>query len=346
MSLIVKTGHLRGYADQIDQNRSGAVASMRTYCAQYCADTTGLTGLLTPARWAVESSSEALLTFLGGADRGLWLTAYDLRLTADNYDRADAAAADRLWTTGRTWNLPADHREQDVVVVTNGFSAGAAVRLVVPTERRDSESAKESVYGLLGHINDIVKWVTGYDLLAEALPLVLGEWGTLRRIAEAMGELERGAEQVADNLEHGMDLLSAHWTGDAGSASTAFDYHMRDRLIRGFGALANVFKAYQQTYEWIANAYEYIINSFLLALNFYTARIKKAVATLATTDSLGKAAWSLLQLVLTVVDLIKDTGRVIELQTKMFASSIEMMVANLHSMYEIFGGDLTVFTEA
>lgn len=344
MALTVETGYLRGFADQIDGTRTGALSVLKAYCTTHCGNTEGLHGFLDLAQVQVESNTKAFLKLMDGADRGLWLTAYDLRQTADDYDRADVAAADRLWTSGRTWERPKGYQEHDVVTKA-GFSKGATVNLAVPSERHDSKYAKESVFEALGLVNDIVAKFTGIDLLGEAMPIVFGEWGVLRRIAEAHDEMERGFDLIAQDLTEGMDCLSSHWTSDGGGASSAFDYHIRERWIKGFRMLANFSNSAQQTYEWIANAYEDIVNSFLLALNFYAVRIRKAFVALGTATG-PKLLWNLYQLVSSTLQLIEDTLRLLYMQTKMFCSAFEMWVANIHFFYNVLCGDQDVFKEA
>lgn len=345
MGLSVETSYLRGYAAQLDGNRTGVLAELRAYCAAYCGDTAGLDGTLTPARCAVDSMSDGFLRAMDGAERGLRNTADALRLTADRYDSSDAAAAGRLWTTGRTGELPRGYAERDVVVMTRGFSAGATVNLAVPPERHDAKRAKESLASLLGDINSIVQWITGKDVLGAAMPIVFGEWGVLRRIAQACDELERGYDRVAQDLADGVDLVSAHWTGDGPGASTVFDYHMREQWIRGFKALANVANGAQQSCEWIANAYEYLVHVFLMALDRYTKGMRASIRAL-TAPNPAQGMWHLLQLATDVLDLADDTIRMICMQTEVFASSIEMLAANLHGMADIFSGGVDVFDRA
>ncbi len=346
MSLVVHTAYLRGYADQIEGECHGALATVSAYHLAYCADGEGLDGLLAVAREAVHSQARAFTTLIDGAGHGLTLTAYDLRRTAGDYDRSDAASADRLWLDGRTWQLPAGYREVDPATVSSGFSTGASLNLVVPAPRHDAQSAKESVYSLLGTVNTIVKWVTGRDLLAEAMPIVFGEWGDLRRIAAGYDEVERAFDLIAQDLTDGMDCLSPHWTGDPGGASTAFDYHLRQRWIPGFRALANAANAAQQTCEWMADAYEYVVNAFLLALNFYARRIVGAYRALCVAVSPLAFWYRLHQLVSGLVGLVTDTIRMIYQQTKAFGAAVEMMVANLTFMFDLARGDFAVFRQA
>lgn len=130
------------------------------------------------------------------------------------------------------YEVPTGYRERDVASTATSFSAGPVLSLPPPGEHSDEEDFKKSVYGLLGHINSLIKYLTGYDLLTELLPIVLGNSGALRRLADAHRSMEHGIRQVKDDTAAGMNILSSHWTSDgAGGASTAFDFHIRERWV-------------------------------------------------------------------------------------------------------------------
>src|SRR5688572_26346289 len=99
MGLTVEPAFLRGYAGQLDATRDGALADLAAYCDRHCRNTAGLDGVLTPAQGVTTWLADTFAELLKEADTGLRFTAKDLRYAADKYEAADAAAADRLYTT-------------------------------------------------------------------------------------------------------------------------------------------------------------------------------------------------------------------------------------------------------
>ncbi|GAB3808814.1 hypothetical protein [Micromonospora zhanjiangensis] len=271
----------------------------------------------------------------------MWLTAHDLRTAAQAYANSDLSAAERLWTAGRAWSKPHGYREQDLVRCDT-FSTGAEVTLAPPPFNSRVGEVKDSVYQLVGTINDWVARLTGYDLLAKLLPLTLGDSGAVRRIGAAWSEMEPAFRAVAADLGHGMDVLSTHWNSDSGAtggASSAFDYHIRQRWIPAFEALAQVCDSGQQICEAMATEYEYVVESLLFALNFYSKRIKKALKTVMTAEKWSTFLWNLWQLVSTMWQMIEDAYHLMVKQLTVFKEAIEMMVANLIGMRNLMRGD-------
>jgi hypothetical protein len=193
-------------------------------------------------------------------------------------------------------------------------------------------------------INNLVQFLTGKDLLGAALPTVTGDWGALRRQADAMGQLRTAYDAIAEDIETGMDLLNAHWSGDdASPAAAAFDGKIRQRWVVGFRGLADVAHSSQQTFTWLADAYAYLVNVLLLALNFYSVRITGALKALAMPIGRVQAVTRLALLVDAVVSLIEDTARMIEDQTALFIHEAEMIYTQGVTYIDLLSGDLDVF---
>ena len=345
MSISVETDYLRGYAAQVEGNHDGALATMQEYCAEHCGRTDGLDGLLHDIRNLVTIQQWSYTRLLEAARRGLLGTATDLRYAADGYDRSDTAAAERVWVSGRAGQMSGGHRERDVTTVGPGFSAGATVNLAVPQQRNETEDVKQAIDDQLGNVNDLVKRFTGYDLLGKVTPLVLGDWGTLRSIADAYGELEDGFTGVSRDLRDGMDVLSTRWDS-AGGASAAFDYHIRERWLPGLDAAARMANGTEQNFQMLAQMYEYAIIALLTAANFYGLRIKKALQALQSVTSLREYLFELYQLVVDLYQLIGSLTELIITQTKLFVECVEQILAIGRNVIDFLQGDFEVFQTA
>ncbi|MGX7675180.1 hypothetical protein [Plantactinospora sp. DSM 117369] len=345
-AVSVETRYLRGYARQIDGTRDRVLAAMGDYCSSHCGRTDGLNGLLSPTRSLVKVQEESHAKLIDAARRSLWLTAYDLRNAADSYDRSDSASAERLWTSGRAWAMPDGHRERDVAVDCPEFSQGASVILAAPERRTDIDAAQQAVTDMLGDVNTLIKWVTGYDLLGSTMPIVLGETGTLRSVAQAYGELERGFVAISGDLDRGMDILSERWDSTGGGASAAFDYHIRKRWIPAVDALATMANATEENFECLAEVYEYVVNALLIALNFYRLRLKKALQALEAATSVKEALWRLFQLVSDLYQLINDLVDILVKQTAMFIEEAEQIAAVSRQLVDVMQDDFEVLRTA
>ncbi|MFP3964666.1 hypothetical protein SMC26_20300 [Actinomadura fulvescens] len=336
----VETGYLRGYAGQLDANANHALGKLSGYCSTHCKNYSGLTSVLYPTRWPAGWYADMLLDVNRVAGNGLGNDARSLREAAGNYDRADNDAAERVWAVA---DIPGKYREKDVTVTRSGFSGGANLDLAPPPDRKDAQSAKESVYELLGSINDIVKHFTGIDLLGMTLPVVLGEWGALRRIGHAWDELEHAYLRLANDLRDGMNTLSGHWNSGGpsgkGGASRAFDYRIREGWIPAFEALGQACDLAQQVFETIAKQYELVVSQLLLGLNFYVQRIRKAFNGLVTSVNKAKFIKNLVLLVSSVKQLIEDAIRILELYIESFKQMFEGLAAAIVYVRNFIRGD-------
>jgi hypothetical protein len=342
VTVQVDTKFLRGYAGQIDADKDHALAKIEEYCRSHCKDVDGVEGTLYPARWPLEYLADSMLDLCDAARRGLWLTAYDLRNAADSYDRSDQDAAERLWTANRAWSTPDGYREVDVAVTGSAFTGGAEIRLAPPPDGAGTAEAIDSVYQLLGTINEWLKKFTGYDILAKVLPMVFGDWGAVRRIGGAWGELEHGFLAVSRDLREGLDILSEQWDSDVcgvSGASRAFDYHIRGRWVPAFEAVGQLCDGNQQLCETLALQYEYIVRSVLFVLNFYAQRIKKALKGVMTAVNWTKFLWNLWQLVSTLWQSLVDAVNLAVMQLQVFKEITEQATSTLVAWRNYMRGD-------
>jgi hypothetical protein len=327
MGGTVDTSYLRGYADQLEANRTGALARLTTYTGEHCQNFDGVEGSLYPARWPLQFAADRLRDALADATMGMGSCAKELRYRSDSYDKSDKQGED--------------------VASGGGFTGGADVHLAAPKNRKDADEAKNAVYELLGTINKCVQKVTGYDLLGAVLPLVFGDWGALRRIADAWNELEQGCMALGGDLEAGMNTLSEHWDstadGSAG-ASRAFDHHIRERWVPACEALAQACRTVQQASEQLAAFYEQVVRQVLFILNFYAKRITKAITGLLAAADIKKCLWELYQLVSSVTQLVTDAIEIIWLELKTFKEGFETLWAGLAHLRNLMRGDFDALT--
>jgi hypothetical protein len=357
VTLVVQPRYLRGYAQQIDGNRTGALTQLEKFCAANCIDVRGLDGLLAPERDVVRSLANTFETLMADAGVGLNNVAYYLRLAAYDYERADTKAAEAIWLSGRKWTVPDDYREHDISDTGGGFSDGATVNLAppqFPPPNHDNQRAREELHDLLAPVNRDVKRLTGQDLVAVVERIVYPDWGTLRRVAAAYNEMKRGYDSIAEDLSDGMDHLSPHWTSDGdGGASAAFDYDIRKRWVQGFRALADAADAARRCTEWMANAYEYVVTGLLVALAFYIARATKVLAklkekirelwALSVPVLLSGILTELIDTIKAIYQLVAEAARQVIRLVKTNISGLQMVVAGVQELRDLFRGDFAVF---
>jgi hypothetical protein len=343
MGVTVDTSYLRGYADQVEKSRYGALEQLKSYTNEHCENYDGIEGTLYPARWPLEFAADQVRDAIDDASMGMGRCAKELRYCADSYDKSDEEAVEQLWAAvQRNWSeKPGDYKEKDVSS-SGGFTGGANVDLVAPTDHKDAGDAKDGVYSALGSINGLVEKLTGIDLLAKVLPLVFGDWGALRRIAEAWGELEHGFKAVGKDLEAGMNTLSEHWdsTEDgSGGASRAFDFHIRERWVPAYDALGQICDTVQQACEQMAQFYEYLVHGVLFMLNYFAKRIKSALVALRFSTTLSARLKELFLLVTSVVQLVADANELAYLELKTFKEGFETIWSGIVSLRNLIRGD-------
>ena len=343
MGFTVDTAYLRGYADQIEANRFGALEQLKSYGEEHCRNFDRIDGTFYPARLPLTFAADRLRDVLGDANFGMMRCAKELRYCADSYDKSDEHAVEELWKVlQQNWSdKPDDYTEKDVSS-SGGFTAGANVDLAPPEDRHLSEDAVNSIHTTWGWLNSLIKTLTGVDLLAKILPVVVGDWGALRRIAEAWDELEHGFKAVGKDLDAGMNVLSEHWdsTEDGkGGASRAFDFHIRERWVPAYDALGQVCDTMQQVCEATAQAYELAVYQLVFRLNFYVGRIRKAIYGIRAAVSLGSKLNELRKLVMSVVYLVEEVIRILWLELKMLKEDFEMLWAGIESLRNLIRGD-------
>lgn len=349
LNIRVETAYLRGYAKQLNSTADGAMTVLRAYCEDHCKNMSGINGTLYPARLPLERHADVVLDLIDCATRVMSAAASDLALAADLYDRSDAASAESIWTSGRNWEPQEGYREIDYASSSATFSRGPLLDLSVPADRHDSKEAVESVNSGLGTVNGLIEFVTGVNLLEIVMPVMLGEWGAVRRVGKAWGEMEHAFRAVHRDLVDGLDTLSDRWdsveTGDEG-ASQAFDFNVRKRWGPAFEALAQMCDYCQQLCEALAQMYEWTVDGVLLLLNFYVKKIKKAILLASATRNSLKMLNRVRELIMTLKDLVTDLINCMVEQLLMFKEGFESVSAGVVMIRQILNGDLNVFRPA
>ena len=296
MSIDVETPFLRGYADLIEADCDSALRSMAEYVQVHCNDFEGLDGTLTPLQPALRSLAEATADLITAAQGGLRQTAADLRRSADDYDRADWTAAETQWSVAPQWSTPQAWRETDVVTKTTsgGYGYGAVVALMAPLYTPEVGEAQDNLKTLFGTVNTIIEKLTGYDLLGAVMPLLLGDWAALKRIAR---RLRRARDRLAYRRRrprpgHERPVPALDLGGVTG-ASDAFDYHIRSRWMTAFEALAQRADTIEQMCESMAAQHEHTVKGLLYTLTFYMARISKGLNKIMVATNWAKLATAL-----------------------------------------------------
>ena len=342
MSIEVDTAYLRGFADRIDANRKRALSDMQDYVRAHCLNFAGLDGTLNVAEPGLRSIGEATLDLCTAASNGLGQTAADLRSSANDYDRTDWTAAETMWTVKPQWEVPLGYREADVAGGSAGPAYGAIVTLMAPAYQPENQEAKEVLSSTVGAVNDLIKFLTGYDILATMLPLVVGDWGALKRIGRAYGEMAAAYRAVGADLGEGMNVLSSHWdstsAGTAG-ASQAFDYHIRGRWLPAFEALAQMCDTVEQMCESMAAMYAQTVKGLLFATTMYVQKIQKGLKAIMTVTDWKKFVKGVWDVVSSLYNLVIDTITLAIEQVRMFKEGLEMMTATVVMLRHELNGD-------
>ncbi|MBY8872307.1 hypothetical protein K7640_10695 [Micromonospora sp. PLK6-60] len=348
MSMQVDPDYLRGYAEQIEADRDGALATLQQFCREHCDNRDGLDGTLWPARAPLEVMVEFTLNMAAGAHAGMSSLAYNLRYSAGLYDRAEQANTATMETVGQRWATVDESWEAHPSSAGGAFTGGAQVSPAPPAFESALGDVEALAHGTIGDINGVIKALTGFDLFSKIMEFAVGDWGRVRYIGEGFGELEHGFRAISRDLAQGMDVLAPHWTSGghhSGSPAELFEETIRQRWVPGFDALAQGCNAFQQECEALAQSYGYIIGSLVFVTNFYEKKIRRVLALLLSATDWRKYLGTFFRLVKELWDVLVGTAKLIWEQTVMWKEQIEFMCTSLAHMYKIFRGDFEVFQQ-
>lgn len=321
----VNTDYLYGYAGQVEANRAGGVATLISYGGTHLTNFDRFTGLFEPAQWIPElfanqingrvfPALDALLTYI----------AEQLTETAMSYDMADRNAKHKVVAAG-VWQggglgggdfdpFPTDEdTRQDPA--TLGFTTGAAVNPKVPDDPHMTEWVEEKLEDLLGKPVELIKKFTGYDIIAEWTPVILGDWGAGYRIADAWTEVAHSLRAIGADLDGGLNLLTSHWTAaDGGGAAATFARFAHDKTgaVTVFAELADAVseavKVPALYYEGVIKNAFWVIEYFGVRFKAVAKKISKAFKDLTvnpkTWIDLGEELWGIIE---DYIEFIKTT---------------------------------------
>jgi uncharacterized protein YukE len=110
-------------------------------------------------------------------------------------------------------------------------------RLNPPGDYRDlaTQSVLDALPGIVGWINDAVRWITrqfGHEInvVQWLLEAVGGDWSDLLSLRDSWNNLSWASADIGTNIVRGLTELNPHWDGNA---AQAFDAHMS----KWYGAL-------------------------------------------------------------------------------------------------------------
>ncbi|MFC4913238.1 hypothetical protein [Actinomadura gamaensis] len=336
----VQTSYLRGYAGSIDANATRSLGEIRRYCETHCKNTSGMDGTLRPARWITGQMADHMLDLIGRAERTLTGTASDLRSSATFYDQADEKSAEAVWAAADKgfWDstgVPKNYQEKNAQWSSGQdakFSQGATFVLRPPAEHHEAQELRHQVHGKVSWIDKIIKYLTGQDLLTKVMPIVLGDWGALRRVSEAWGQLATAFRAVGDDLSEGLSKVSSHWDSSAdgrSGASRNFDYQIKGYLIPAFNEVAKICEAFRDACQFMATFYEDCCRDLIFLLNWYGKKIRKA--WIALKSAYGMGLWPLLKnttkLISALWRAIEDLIELIKTEYQKYEDLVKLLIS-------------------
>ncbi|ONI88205.1 hypothetical protein ALI144C_07070 [Actinosynnema sp. ALI-1.44] len=339
----VNSGYLRGYARQLEADRDHGVAQVSNYSNAHGRNFDRFSGLLEPAQW-YESMLVDLWTQMLDKQRQLLTGTVDgLRQTADEYDRIDQSTASSLSAFG---NLLGEAESGGAPAgggaVAGPFTQGANVAMAPPKDENLVQGVYERIEALVGEFTDPIKQVTGYDIIAEWTPVLLGDWGALRRHADAWDQVGKAMEAIEADLNLGMGILMPEWQGGEGTGggAPAFEQHMRDRVILSCAMYKEIANLNKEGFDFAAISYEAIITNGLWLLEYYGVRfravVKKVVKALREVTINPKTWYDLIDELVSIVDdyidFVKNSIKAFEICVKQLIEMIELGIAEVKTI--------------
>lgn len=265
MTVTVDPAQLRGYAVQLERNSEFFISPLRRYCTIECARTDGLTGLLALSRPSVSLASHTTADLFTSGERNLYQVATNLRAAAASYQAGDAAAAERIWLRLPRLRAPRGYVDLDDDRHPGDFRDPFAVRPPSPPERTELADYVKEARHHLDIIDDFLSRYLHFSLAERVLPVIVGDWDTLRENADAYAALAGtdGVQAIRTNLAYGMDSLSASWDAPA---ATEFAFQIRGRWLPALDALQHLLCLHKEAFEVMAQQAETMFEALVLAI--------------------------------------------------------------------------------
>lgn len=147
-----------------------------------------------------------------------------------------------------------------------------------PTEPVYKPADIEDVFdmeGVIGMLNDFVRWLIGFDPMAALGELISGDWGALTYTGDVMTEAGEHLGAAAVNLQEKLPMLRQHWQGQAAENFEHFSTQL-GAAVDGIGPVAELFggmfRVLAHVIEFAAQAIKDLIQAFadkLTNLNFF-----------------------------------------------------------------------------
>jgi len=309
----VNTDYLHGYANQLEMNQLGGITTLTSYAGTHLTNFDRFSGLFEPAQWLPElfakMTNDLLLPQLSGS---FTYISEQLGQTAIAYDAADRSAKSRVVAAGMGQGggagvdqPPAEDPPRQVPVAL-GFTNGAEVDPKPPADTKMTGWVEDKINGMLGEPAEIVKELTGFDIVAEWTPVILGDWGAAYRIADAWNEVGHTLRAIGADVEGGLTLLSAHWTAaDEGGAAAAFARFTNDRL-GGLAFFGEWTDAVSELIRVPAIYCEGVLTNAIWVIEYYGVRFK------GVAKKISKALREVTPNPLTWVGLLEELWGVVE----------------------------------
>jgi hypothetical protein len=347
----VDTGYLHGYARQLEGSQTAGFATLAEYTATHGCNYDRLSGVLEPAKWIAGYCASTYVdnVFLGCSNWIGW-HAEGLTKVAINYDTAEETARQNLLATGMGQGGGAGVEPASGGGGTPaGFGDGVVLDLGPPEDPHLTADVEERIQDYLGPVAEVVQEFTGYDIIAEWLPIVLGDWGALRRQGQTWHEIEYGLNEVYNNLDGGLDALMAHWRGgDEIGASAEFEKSLRGKVLFGMVAFRDVAGVFAEAFQFFAASYEELVNNALWLLDFYGLRFKavvKRVSQAIKDVTPNPLTWAglieeLVSLVMDYVDFVKHTIESVGLFFERLSQMVDLAVAEVKAAMSLFVAEM------
>jgi hypothetical protein len=291
---------------------------------------------LEPAKWLAEHCASTYDTVFVGCSGCVGWHGEGLTKVAINYDTAEETARQHLESTGMGQGGGAGVEPGGGTPA--GFGDVVVPDLGSPDDPHLTAEVEERIQDYLGPVAEVVKEFTGYDIVAEWLPVVLGDWGALRRLGQAWHEVEYGINEVYNNLDGGLNALVGHWRGgDEIGASAEFEKSLRGKVLFGLVAFRDVAAVYAEGFQFFAASYEELVNNALWLLDYYGLRFKavvKRISKAVKEVTANPVTWvelidELVGLVMDYVDFVKHTIESIGLFFERLGALVDLAVSEV-----------------
>ncbi|GAA2776748.1 hypothetical protein [Saccharopolyspora taberi] len=318
----VELPYLQGYADQFERNADGALAHITRHINEHCRNFDRIDGVLSPLRGIFSQGADNFAEGLGRTTETYRRNADELRGSAEVYAQTDSGAekvfekhgAQLMPSMGHAGRLP-----EPAVSMPE-----SAVTPKAPPDNNEIDPFKEQIEGLIGDWVGTVKDFTGFDIMEQVMPFVLGDPGAIRRVGSAWGETGVALEALAENSRTGLDQVSGHWEGLAAHLA---EQKIREKHIRSVTTQADICVALKDCCDGIARVYENALRAVISILRIRGLGIRKVVkeikdlarnpAKLLSPDVLIELVETLWSLVTEIWDLIQEAIKSISDQCMM-----------------------------